>query len=78
MDLVSKLATPPTGRPAGKSRMDIWVDTRPEAEREAILTAARNHAWGHVALLKELVSEGAPNMSDTSFRVWRVKVGYES
>ncbi len=78
MDLVSKLAAPPTGRPVGKSIMDVWVETRPETEQAAILSAARNKAWGHVALLKELVAEGAPNMSDTSFRVWRVKVGYES
>jgi hypothetical protein len=76
VDLVSKLATPPTGRPVGKSIMDVWVDSRPTQEQEAILDAARNKAWGHVALLKELVAEGAPNMSDTSFRMWRVKVGY--
>lgn len=76
MDLVAKLASPPTGRPAGKSIMDVWVESRPETEREAIIAAACNKAWGHVALLKELVAEGAPSMSDTSFRVWRVKVGY--
>jgi hypothetical protein len=77
VDLVSKLATPPTVRPAGKSIMDVWVDSRPEPEQEAILSAARNKAWGHVALLKELVAVGAPSMSDTAFRAWRQKRGME-
>ena len=78
MDLVSKLATPPTGRPVGKSIMDVWVESRPEVEQAAIIAAAQAKAWGNVALLRELVDAGAPSMSDTAFRAWRVKVGYES
>lgn len=55
--------------------MDDWLDTRPEDERKVILAAVTNPEWGHVPLLKELVSEGAPELSDTSFRNWRVKRG---
>jgi len=75
VDLIEKLSTPPTVRPRGKSVMDVWVETRPDTEREAILTAARNEAWGHVPLLNALTAEGAPRMSDTAFRAWRKKVG---
>ncbi|GAA5198583.1 hypothetical protein GCM10025773_11890 [Microbacterium jejuense] len=62
-------------RPAGKSVMDVWVDSRPEQEQSAILAAVTDPAWGHVVLLDELVTEGAPKMSDTAFRAWRKKRG---
>jgi hypothetical protein len=55
--------------------MDVWLESRPEAEQTIILDAATNREWGHVALLKELVAEGAPEMSDNSFRQWRMKRG---
>ncbi|MGW9587480.1 hypothetical protein [Microbacterium sp. NPDC055455] len=55
--------------------MDVWVDTRPESQQAAIRAAAINPEWGHVALLGELVAEGAPELSDTAFRQWRKKVG---
>jgi hypothetical protein len=75
VDLLKKLAAPPAKRATGKSIMDVWVDSRPEVEQQAIIAAANNPAWGHVALLNALVAEGAPNMSDTAFRQWRIKVG---
>jgi len=55
--------------------MDLWVESRPETEQQAILTAAINPEWGHVALRDVLVAEGAPELADTSFRSWRKKVG---
>jgi hypothetical protein len=57
--------------------MDVWVETRTETEQAAILTAAINPEWGHVALRDALTAEGAPDMSDTAFRQWRKKVGLQ-
>lgn len=74
VSLIEKLTAPPVKRTPGKSIMDVWVESRPEAEQHAIITAAINPKWGHVALLNELVSEGAPKMSDTAFRQWRLKI----
>lgn len=78
MGLIERLTEAPPKRQPGKSVMDAWVETRPEPEQQIILAAAVNREWGHVALLKELVAEGAPELSDTSFRVWRVKKGLVS
>lgn len=75
MNLIQKLAEPPVTRPLGKSVMDLWVESRSENEQAAILVAASNPVWGHVALLRELVAEGAPDISDTAFRQWRMKRG---
>lgn len=75
MNLIETLAAPPAHRPKGKSVMDVWVETRSETERTAIRTAAVNPEWGHVALRDELVTAGAPFMSDTAFRAWRRKQG---
>ena len=55
--------------------MTVWTESRPETEQAAILTAAINPEWGHVALLNTLVDEGAPAMSDTAFRQWRKSQG---
>lgn len=57
--------------------MDEWADKLPTEERDAVYNAATNPEWGHVALLRALVVEGAPDMSDTSFRSWRVKNGFK-
>ena len=73
-DLISKLAAPAPSRKPGKSVMTVWVESRPASEQAAILTAALNPEWGHVALLEALVTEGAPKMSDTAFRAWRKNV----
>lgn len=75
MGLVEQLAAPPVKRPEGKSIMDVWVESRSEDEQTAVLTAAVDPAWGHVALLNTLVAEGAPDMSDTAFRAWRKRKG---
>jgi hypothetical protein len=75
MGLTDRLAAPPAKYRPGRSVMDVWLESRPEGEQAIILSAAANSEWGHVALLKELVSEGAPDMSDTAFRAWRVKRG---
>ena len=70
-NLIQKLAAPAPSRKPAKSVMTVWVESRPESERAAILTAAINPEWGHVALLEALTAEGAPKMSDTAFRIWR-------
>lgn len=75
VSLIERLAAPAQRTHQSKSIMDVWVEGRPESEQEAILTAAINPAWGHVALLRELQSEGAPEISDNSFRQWRLKRG---
>jgi hypothetical protein len=75
MGLIERLTEAPPKRPPVKSVMDVWLESRPEAEQKIILDAAMNREWGHVALLKELVAEGAPELSDNSFRAWRVKRG---
>ena len=74
-NLISKLAAPAPSRKPAKSAMTVWVESRPESEQAAILTAALDPKWGHVALLGALVTEGAPKMSDTAFRVWRKNQG---
>ena len=75
MGLIDRLAAPPAKYRPGRSVMDVWLESRPEGEQAVILNAASNPEWGHVALLKELVSEGAPEMSDTAFRAWRRRQG---
>jgi hypothetical protein len=75
MGLIERLAAPPTKYRPGRSVMDVWLESRPEGEQTVILNAVANPEWGHVALLKELVSEGAPDMSDTAFRAWRRRQG---
>lgn len=75
MNLIEILAAPAAKKPSGKSIMDVWVESRPEAEQAAIRTAAINPEWGHVALLEKLRDAGAPEMSDTAFRAWRKKTG---
>ena len=74
-DLISKLAAPAPSRKPPKSVMTVWVESRPESEQAAIVTAAINPEWGHVALLDALVEGGAPKMSDTAFRAWRKSQG---
>ena len=73
--LIEKLAAPAPSRKPTKSGMTVWVESRPETEQAAILTAAINPEWGHVALLDTLIAEGAPKMSDTAFRQWRKTLG---
>ena len=75
MNLIETLAAPAPSRKPGKSVMTVWVESRPETEQAAILTAAINPEWGHVALLDALIAEGAPKMSDTAFRAWRKNNG---
>jgi len=70
-DLIARLAAPAPSRKPAKSVMTVWVESRPDSEQAAILTAAINPEWGHVALLEALTAEGAPKMSDTAFRIWR-------
>lgn len=72
--LIEALAAP---RPAdtNKSRMDIWVDGLPEIRRRSVLSAAANPDWAHAPLLALLVENGAPDVSRTSFRDWRMKKG---
>ena len=74
---MERLATPPARHISNRSRMDVWADTLPETEREAVYKAAADKAWGHMDLLRVLMSEGAPKIADTSFRKWRTTVGYE-
>lgn len=73
--LIQKLATPPTRRQTGKSVLDVWVETLPATDQEAVLKAAGDPAWGHVALREVIVSEGAPKLSDNAVREWRYKHG---
>ncbi len=76
MDLVATLAAPPVKNTPGRSVMDDWVDGLPEGEREAVMAAVVNPAWGHVALRDVLVDAGAPFLADTSIRMWRTKLGW--
>lgn len=78
MDLIEKLAAPPAKRTPTKSVIDHWLESRPESEQRAILTAAVNPEWGHVALRATLAAAGCPKLSDTSFRRWRMNKGYQS
>lgn len=74
MDL-SKLRNPSRGPSRNRSIYDDWIDNLIAEEREAVLAAARDRAWGHSALLKVLTAEGAPNISANSFQQWRHKIG---
>lgn len=73
--LIEMLSAPPARTFTGKSRMDAWLDTLPEARREAVLSAAVDRAWGHMDLLEALRQYGAPEIADTSFGAWRRKKG---
>jgi mono/diheme cytochrome c family protein len=73
--MIDMLAVPPSVTPAGKSRMDAWLDTLTPERREAVLAAAVNRQWGHAALMEALREYGAPEMADTSFGSWRRKKG---
>lgn len=72
---ISKLQTPTRGPARNRSIYDDWIDTLTTPEREAVLNAVTNRAWGHVALLDTLTSEGAPRTAATSFQAWRHKMG---
>lgn len=74
-NLIAALAEPTRSRTPGRSIMDGWLDTRSEQEQAAIRTAAVNPEWGHVALMKQLLEYGAPELSDTAFRQWRRRQG---
>jgi hypothetical protein len=73
--MIEALAEPRVKTTAGKSRMDAWLDTLPEARRAAVLAAAVNRSWGHTDLLEQLREYGAPEIADTSFGAWRRKKG---
>lgn len=73
--MIDALATPRAKPAAGKSRMDAWLETLPEARREAVLAAAVTRDWGHTDLLELLKTYGAPDIADTSFGTWRRKKG---
>lgn len=72
---ISKLKTPTRGPARNRSVYDDWIDTLPTVEREAVLTAVTDRAWGHVALLNVLTEEGAPRIASSSFQAWRHKRG---
>ncbi|MEW1705971.1 hypothetical protein AB0230_01910 [Microbacterium sp. NPDC089190] len=72
---ISKLKTPTRGPVRNRSIYDDWIATLSTVEQDAVLEAVKDPRWGHVALLKELVSEGAPDISSSSFQAWRHKKG---
>lgn len=72
---ISKLKTPTRGPARNRSIYDDWIETLPTTEREAVLAAVTDRAWGHVALLDILAAEGAPRTAATSFQAWRHKMG---
>jgi hypothetical protein len=78
VNLIEELAAPPAKRPKGKSLIDEWLETRPEPEQQAILVAATNPQWGHIALRDTLADAGCPKLSDTAFRMWRMNKGYQA
>lgn len=73
--MIDALAKPRQKVVAGKSRMDLWVETLDEPRGAAVLAAAANPSWGHVDLLNELIRHGAPPMQPNTFADWRRKKG---
>lgn len=75
MALLETLKTPPQISRGGRSVLDIWTEQLAPEDRAAVIKAARNPQWRHSDLLEALVAEGAPRVADTTFGVWRRKVG---
>ena len=75
MALAETLNNPPARTNTGRSVLDDWLDTLNTNDRELVLTAARNPAWRHTDLLPALIAEGAPQVAENTFGVWRRKNG---
>lgn len=72
---LARLATPPTPKPT-KAGLDSWLNGLNTKDRELVLAAIVNPGWEHEILLNELVEEGAPAVSATTFGSWRRERGY--
>lgn len=72
MSLKDRLAV----APVKKSNMDVWFEALPPDEREAVMTAIRDHSWDHISLRDALADEGAPRIADTTFGRWRKRMGW--
>lgn len=71
MALQDALKTPPAPARTGyRSRIDVWRDALPEAERKAFDAAVRNPAWQTSALV-DVVADNGLIISEGAFRDWR-------
>ena len=75
MSIQSSLATPPAPK-SQKTILDRWLEEQATDDQDAIRTALKNHEWRHVDLLEVLIKEGMPEVADTTFGVWRKRMGY--
>lgn len=72
MSLADRLATPPAPK-ASKTALDVWVDTLPKKDQDAVHKAIRDPQWRHIDLQQAFEAEGAPKVADTTFGAWRRK-----
>lgn len=70
MSLADRLETPPA-TVGNRSPLDTWMDGLTEKDRAALVAAIHDDNWRHIALQREVEAEGAPQVSETTFRAWR-------
>lgn len=75
MSLSTRLAAPPAPKP-NQTILDRWLEELPTDDHEAVTKALVDPAWRHVDLLAALIDEGMPEVADTTFGVWRRRMGY--
>lgn len=74
VSLANRLATPPAQKT--KTVLDRWFEGLETDDRLAVSNAITDSAWRHVDLLGALIEEGMPEVADTTFGVWRRRMGY--
>jgi len=67
MSLASKLEA---AKPVHKPKFEQYVDGLPEADRRALVEAAKDPSWTTAALLRVLQAEGA-QVGKESLSAWR-------
>ncbi|MEW2011498.1 hypothetical protein AB0300_18740 [Microbacterium sp. NPDC078814] len=75
MSIQSSLASPPAPK-SQKTILDRWLEEQTADDQEVIRSTLKNPEWRHVDLLEALVKEGMPEVADTTFGVWRKRMGY--
>ncbi len=75
VSLSTRLAAPPAPK-ANQTILDRWYEDLDTEDKLAVSNAITDSAWRHVDLLAALIDEGMPEVADTTFGVWRRRMGY--
>ena len=70
MSLSERLAS---GRPNLAPKFETWIAGLPEADRAALIDAAKDPAWTNIGLRRMIEAEGH-NVGKEAFGKWRARV----